>query len=142
MMTSQPASWEQVRRHLTKVIPAFSELEPGGPLLLDLGHDGWLLEVTPDSRLVCQYGVDMDDVKAMMSEGTTEDLGTDELAKQAKYFLQPTVSKFRSTLVADGFAEHTELNEEYVAVLFSKSVDLNDLPGLTTTIRACQQHFA
>ena len=63
--------------------------------LMDLGSDGWLLELTPDGRLLCQMGMEIEDIMSLMSEGTPEDLGTDEVAKQAKYYLQPAVAKFR-----------------------------------------------
>ncbi len=66
-------------------------MEAGGALAMDLGSDGWLLELTPDGRLLCQYGMAIDDVMTLLSDGTPEDLGTDEIAKQAKY-LHPTGS--------------------------------------------------
>ena len=56
-------------------------------------------------------------------DGTTEDLGTDEVAKQAKYFLGPAVSKKRPALLKAGFAEQTDMNDEYVAITFHKTVD-------------------
>ena len=55
--------WAQVRATLTKSVPQFYELEPGGALALDLGGDGWLLEVRPDGQVLCQYGVAIEDVK-------------------------------------------------------------------------------
>jgi len=93
---------------------------------MDLGSDGWLLELTPDGRLLCQYGVAIDDVMTLLSDGTPEDLGTDEIAKQAKYFIQPAVSKYRAILLKSGFSEQTEMNEAYVAVRFERSVDVTN----------------
>ena len=72
-------SWEQARARLVSTVPQFYELEPGGALALDLGDDGWLLEVRSDGQLLCQHGIAMDDVKSLMCDGTTEDLGTDEV---------------------------------------------------------------
>ena len=109
----------------------------GGPLALDLGSDGWLLEIKPEGKLLCQYGVAMDDVMSLMSEGTPEDLGTDEVAKQAKYFIQPAVSKFRPLLLQSGFSEQTEMNEEYVAVTFERDVDLANLAKVQDLMRWC-----
>src|SRR5437016_9846826 len=74
--------WEAVRSRLQRSHPTFFELEVGGALLMDLGSDGWLLELTPDGRLLCQMGMDIEDIMSLMSEGTPEDLGTDEVAKQ------------------------------------------------------------
>lgn len=136
---SEPASrlWAEARTALTKAFPQCYELEPGGALALDLGHDGWLLEIKPEGKVVCQYGVAMDDVMSLMSEGTPEDLGTDEVAKQAKYFIQPAVSKFRTLLLQSGFAEESEMNEEYVAVTFERMVDFQNLSKVQDLIRWC-----
>ena len=129
--------WTEVRRSLSQAFPQFYELEPGGPLALDLGNDGWLLEIKPEGKLLCQYGVAMDDVMSLMSEGTPEDLGADEVAKQAKYFIQPAVSKFRPLLLQSGFSEQTDMNEEYVAVAFERTVDFENLSKVKDLIRWC-----
>jgi hypothetical protein len=129
---TEPAlsAWAQLRTELTQSFPQLYELEPGGPLALDLGSSGWLLEIKPD-------GTAMDDVMALMSEGTPEDLGTDEVAKQAKYFLQPAVSKFRPLLLQSGFAEETEMNDEFVAVTFARTVNLQDPSKVQDLMRWC-----
>lgn len=118
------SAWTALKHSLCQAFPQLAGLEPGGPLAMDLGSDGWLYELTPDGRLLCQYGIAMDDVKSLMSDGTTEDLGTDELAKQAKYFIQPAVSKYRRLLLQSGFSEQTEMNDEFVAVTFERKVDV------------------
>ena len=133
--TSQ--QWKETRTTLGKAFPQLYELEPDGPLALDLGTDGWLLEIKPEGKLLCQYGIAMDDVMSLMSEGTPEDLGTDEVAKQAKYFIQPAVSKFRPLLLQSGFSEQTEMNEEYVAVTFEREVDLGNLSKVQDLMRWC-----
>ena len=134
--TASP-QWKEARTTLAKAFPQLYELEPDGPLALDLGTDGWLLEIKPDGKLLCQYGVAMDDVMSLMSEGTPEDLGTDEVAKQAKYFIQPAVSKFRPLLLQSGFSEQTEMTEEYVAVTFEREVDLGNLSKVQDLMRWC-----
>jgi len=134
--TASP-QWKAARTTLAKAFPQLYELEPDGPLALDLGTDGWLLELKPDGKLLCQYGVAMDDVMSLMSEGTPEDLGTDEVAKQAKYFIQPAVSKFRPLLLQSGFSEQTEMTEEYVAVTFEREVDLGNLSKVQDLMRWC-----
>jgi hypothetical protein len=136
---SEPTSttWAQTRTVLTQSFPQLDELEPGGPLVMNLGSDGWLLEIKPEGTVLCQYGVTMDEVMALMSEGTPEDLGTDEVAKQAKYFLQPAVSKFRPLLLQSGFSEETEMNDEFVAVTFARPVDLQNLSQVQNIIRWC-----
>jgi hypothetical protein len=135
------ASWERARTHLQRQEPAFFELEPGGALALSLGDDGWLLEITPDGRLICQYGMDMEDIKTLLSTDTPEDLGTDELAKQAKWYIQPEAAKHRQNLVRAGFQENVEMTDEHVAVLFQRVVDLNDPEALSKTVRWCRENI-
>lgn len=129
--------WKEARTTLSKAFPQLYELEPDGPLALDLGTDGWLMEIKPEGKLLCQYGVAMDDVMSLMSEGTPEDLGTDEVAKQARYFIQPAVSKFRPLLLQSGFSEQTEMTEEYVAVTFEREVDFGNLSKVQDLMRWC-----
>jgi len=137
-MSEQASSlWAETRRTLSRAFPQLYELEPGGALALDLGSDGWLLEVKPEGKLLCQYGLALDDVMSLMSDGTPEDLGTDEVAKQAKYFIQPAVSKFRPLLLQSGFSEQSEINEEYVAVTFSRDVDFQNLPKVQDLMDWC-----
>ncbi|HMU29355.1 MAG: hypothetical protein KF854_04310 [Nitrospira sp.] len=83
----------------------------------------------------------MDDVKSLMCDGTTEDLGTDEVAKQAKYFLGPAVSKKRPALLKAGFAEQTEMNDEYVAITFLKAVNFERYEEVLGSVRWCQNLF-
>jgi len=137
MTEPSSSAWSQLRTALTRSFPQLYELEPGGPLAMDLGSDGWLLEIKPDGTVLCQYGVAMDDVMALMSEGTPEDLGTDEVAKQAKYFIQPAVARFRPLLLQSGFAEETEMNDEFVAVTFARAVDLQNPFKVQDLIRWC-----
>ncbi|WHZ13878.1 MAG: hypothetical protein OJF52_000712 [Nitrospira sp.] len=142
MNTAALPSWDQTRSRLLATVPQFYELEPGGALALDLGDDGWLLEVRPDGQLLCQHGIAMDDVKSLMCDGTTEDLGTDEVAKQAKYFLGPAVSKMRPALLKAGFAEQTDMNDDYVAITFLKGLDFQRPDEVMASVRWCQNLFS
>jgi hypothetical protein len=110
--------------------------------MMDLGSDGWLLELTPEGRLLCQMGVDLDDVKSLMSDGTPEDLGDDEVAKQAKYYLQPAVAKYREVLRGAGFDESTEMNDQYVAATFQKAMDLRKPDEIEEAIHWCRKQFS
>ena len=141
MSTVALPAWEAARAKLRTNIPQFYELEPGGALLLDLGDDGWILELRSDGQFLCQHGIAMDDVKSLMCDGTTEDLGTDEVAKQAKYFLGPAVSKKRPALLKAGFAEQTDMNDDYVAIPFLKSVDFERYEEVLAAVRWCQNLF-
>jgi hypothetical protein len=134
-------SWEQIRSYLVATVPQFYEFEPGGTLALDLADGDWLLEVRPDGKLLCQHGIAMDDVKSLMCDGTTEDLGTDEVAKQAKYFLGPVVSKMRPALTKAGFVEQTDMNDDFVAIIFLKNINLERPEEVIADVRWCQNLF-
>lgn len=141
-MTQQASqAWIRLRTNLKRSFPQFYELEPDGPLAMDLGGDGWLLEVRPDGKVLCQYGMAMDEVMALMSEGTPEDLGTDEVAKQAKYFLQPAVSKYRALLLQSGFVEETEMTDEFVAVTFARGADFENVAKVEDLLRWCRRQI-
>jgi len=141
MAESMLPSWQETRERLRQSVPEFYELEPGGALALSLEDDDWMLELTPDGRIICQAGMDMGDIHSLLSDGTPEDLGTDELAKQAKYYLQPIVSKFRRLLLGAGFVENTEMTDQYVAVTFERQVDLNDFDEVRKTVTWCRERL-
>ena len=137
MSDGASTGWDALRASLAQTFPPLQELEAGGPLSLELGSDGWLLELTPDGQLLCQYGMAIDDVMALLSDGTPEDLGTDEIAKQAKYYIQPAVSKYRAILLKSGFSEQTEITDEYVAARFERSVDVTNPTAVQDLMRWC-----
>ncbi len=138
---SASMDWEQFRARLLEAEPSLYELEPGGALGLALKDEDWMLEVTPDGRLKCQAGMDMDDIKSIVSDDTPEDLGTDEIAKQAKYYLQPMAKKYRKILLGAGFEEVTEMNEQFVAITFQRPVDFGDPGEAMKLVKWCQSQF-
>jgi hypothetical protein len=79
----------------------------------------------------------LEEVMVLLSDGTPEDLGTDEIAKQAKYYIQPAVSKYRPILLKSGFSEDTEMNDDYVAARFERTVDLTNPTAVQDLIRWC-----
>ena len=129
--------WDALRASLAPTFPQLQEFEAGGALSMELGSDGWLLELTPDGKVLCQYGMAIDDVMTLLSDGTPEDLGTDEIAKQAKYYIQPAVSKYRAILLKSGFSEQTEITDEYVAARFERSVDMTNPSAVEDLLRWC-----
>ncbi len=133
--------WDQAQAYLKKTYPKFVQYETSGALTLELDDEDWQLEVTPEGVLVCQAGYSLEDMESLLSDGTPEDLGSDELAKQAKFYIQQVVSKYRNRLKQDGFTERTEMNDEYVAILFERHVDLDNLPALDELINQYQKQF-
>jgi hypothetical protein len=73
----------------------------------------------------------------LLSDGTPEDLGTDEIAKQAKYYIQPAVAKYRAILLQAGVSEQTEMNDDYVAARFERNVDMTNSMAVQDLMRWC-----
>lgn len=142
MSETPHTEWPQVQTHLKHTIPGFEQYEPDGALTLQLDDEDWQLEITPQGLLICQAGYALEDMESLLSDGTPEDLGTDELAKQVKFYINQVVSKYRPRLKAEGFTERTEMNDEYVAVFFERPVDLNNLPELDQVIAKYRQQFS
>lgn len=141
MSDTYSSEWAQVQNHLKKTFPGFVQYEQNGALTLQLDDEDWQLEITPQGFLICQAGYALEDMESILSDGTAEDLGSDELAKQAKFYIQQVVSKYRHRLKQEGFAERTEMNDEYVAVFFERPVDLSNLPELDQLIAQYRQQF-
>jgi len=133
--------WDQAQAYLKKTYPKFVQYEASGALTLELDDEDWQLEITPQGMLICQAGYSLEDMESLLSDGTPEDLGSDELAKQAKFYIQQVVSKYRNRLKQDGFTERTEMTDEYVAILFERHVDLDNLPSLDELINRYQKQF-
>jgi hypothetical protein len=139
---SKPSNlWPQARTYLVNEIHGWLDSHSTEALTLPLPDEDWLLEITPDGKLVCMAGYDLEDMKSMLSDGTPEDLGTDELAKQAKFYLQQTVSKHRPKLIHQGFTERIEMNDSYVAAHYERPVDFEKLSDLHLQIKTCLTWF-
>ena len=63
----------QLVRSLLTDIPGWFDSEETEALTLSLPDEDWLLEITPDGRLICVAGYDLDDMKSILSDGTAED---------------------------------------------------------------------
>lgn len=135
------SNWKTIRDQLIQSDAKFFELDPEGALALQLDHEDWLLEVTPDGRVICQTGMDMEDIMSLMSDGTPEDLGTDEVAKQAKYYIQPAVDKFKRVLLEEGFEQETEMNDEFVAVTFHRTFDFSSFDDVSKSVQWCKKRI-
>ncbi len=142
MIDGSCRGWQRVQDHLKKTTPGFVQYQPGGALTLELDDQDWQLEITPSGFLVCQAGYALEDVQSLLSDGTAEDLGSDELAKQARFYIQQVVSKYRDHLINDGFKERTEMNDEYVAVFFERPVNFDNLSELEQLITRYQGRFS
>jgi len=133
--------WTAIQQQLRQAFPGFTADDPDEPLNLQLDDEDWQLEVTPEATLICQAGYALEDMKSLLSDGTAEDLGSDELAKQAKFYLQQTVSKHSHRLKQEGFTERIAMNDEYVAAFYERQISFDDLPELIKLIQHCCRKF-
>ena len=131
--------WESIRTEVIRAYPDFYELEPGGAIAMDLGESGWMLELQPVARLLCQVGVDMEELRALLSGSTAEDLSTDELQRVAKDHLRPSVRRYKSKLVEAGFEEGTEVEETFMAITFEREIAFDDPAEINETIKWCRK---
>ena len=141
--SSTPSTlWPQARTYLVKEISGWLDIHSIDALTLPLPDEDWLLEITADGKLVCMAGYDLEDMRSILGDGTTEDLGSDELAKQAKFYLQQTVSKYRRHLLSHGFSERMEMNDSHVAAHFERDIDLSNVSEVLIDVQTCRRWFA
>ncbi|HIA13571.1 MAG TPA: hypothetical protein EYN18_04015 [Nitrospirales bacterium] len=131
--------WEAIRAEVIQAHPDFYELEPGGAIAMELGESGWMLELQPVARLLCQVGVDIEELRTLLSGNTAEDLSSDELQRVAKDHLRPSVRRYKAKLVEAGFAEGTEVEEEFMAITFEREIDFHDPAEINETIQWCRK---
>ena len=131
--------WTSFRTEIMRVYPDFYELEPGGAIVMNLGTSGWMLELQPVARLLCQVGVDLEELRTLLSGNTAEDLSSDELQRVAKDHLRGAVQQHKATLVEAGFQEKTDVEEEFMAITFERPIDFHDLGQINQTIDWCRK---
>lgn len=135
------SDWTRARNHLTRAVQGWMDPHEEASLTLPLADEDWLLEITSEGKLLCMAGYALEDMRSILCDGTTEDLGSDELAKQSKFYLQQTVSKHRAHLLAQGFTERMEMNDSFVAAHFERPIDLSRLEDLENQIHTCRTWF-
>ena len=134
--------WEDTLAFLVKTFPQSEVSDSSESLTIELPNEEWVLEIMSNGTLALQSGYDLEDMKSILSAGTAEDLGSDELAKQAKFYLQQTVSKYRNRLKQEGFEERVEMTDEYVAMMYERQINMSQLHELEKTVRRYQSFFA
>ena len=95
-----------------------------------------------DGRLSVQFGMDMEELRTLLAESSTEDIAEDELQRVAKDHLRPMVQRYRPKLVALGFQEGKEVTEEYYAMSFQKTVLVADASDVISQVQDCLHLFS
>ena len=111
--------------------------EPKGGITLPIGDDNCLVEIHPDRSLVCLFGLDLDEIRGMISGGATEDLSSDELQRVAKDSLRQTIGFRGRILRQKGFQEEVQATEEYFVMCYRKVLTDEGVQGNLGSIREC-----
>ncbi|RMH07899.1 MAG: hypothetical protein D6704_04125 [Nitrospirae bacterium] len=133
-----PERWKAFQNYLLDRGIEFFQDEPDGALTLYLANQDWQLTIKPEGLLVCQTGYLLEEMHSLLSDGTAEDLGIDELAKQAKFYLAQTVAPYKEWFVRQGFRERAEMTPQYVALLYERSVDFSTFSAVEALIAQCR----
>jgi hypothetical protein len=112
---------DRVRALLRGSGVGFSE-DAAGRLAIAGGPDDYLIELDPARGLMCLFGVDMQELRLMVSGAGNEDLGEDELQRVAREHLRPMWRRHQPRFAASGFTEEVVVDAESYAVAFVKPV--------------------
>jgi hypothetical protein len=116
------SDWSMLRSRLAQAGLAFEEDAAADRLLLARDDLAGLVELCADGRLIVLFGVDMDELRTLVSGDATEDLSDDELARVARDQLRPTVNAHKPWLKSDGFEEGIDASADHYAITFTKAL--------------------
>ena len=138
-MSGSSKKIEAIEQRLTERGVTFQGMGQAGErsILISVEKADCLIEVGGDNKISCQFGVDMEELRTLLSGGTTEDIASDELQRVARDHLRPSFQKYRPKLSEKGFEETVDATEEYYAISFVKSVDLSDPDAVVTQLQDC-----
>lgn len=96
-----------------------------GSLLIETDESDCLVEIFPDGRFACQFGVDIEEMRSLLTGDQTEDMQDDELVRVVRYHLKPIVDRYRALLLKEGLEEGVDATPHYYAITFHKQLDLS-----------------
>lgn len=126
----QASALDKVEAAIKKLGWSYERLEgygdAGGSLLLVLPETDCLVELFSDGRFACQFGVDMEEMRNLLTGDQTEDMADDELVRVARYHLKAIVDRYRAALLKQGFEEGIEATPDHYAITFHTRLDLSN----------------
>jgi hypothetical protein len=127
-MNEADTAWEALESALRRSGRAFEPLnsDQQRSLLIETREPECVVELHRDGRLAFQFGVDMEELRNLLTGEQTEDMADDELVRVARYDLKPVLDKYRRVLLNHGFTEEVEATPDYYAVSFQVPLDLSD----------------
>jgi len=115
---------------------SFSE-ESAGRLVIAGGPDDYLIEVDPHGVVWCLFGVDMSELRLLVSGSSNEDLGEDELQRVAREHLRPLYRRYQPLFVGVGFEEEVVVDADSYAIAFVKPTDGLNQADMVDVVRWC-----
>jgi hypothetical protein len=94
--------------------------ESDGRLSIAGGPDDYLVEVDPHGNVWCLFGVDMSELRLLVSGSSNEDLGEDELQRVAREQLRPLHRRYQPLFAGAGFEEEVVVDADSYAIGFVK----------------------
>ena len=115
-VTAAVATWLRDRGYAV-------DLDGGRSLTFSAAAGDCLVEVSPSGRVLCQFGIDLDELRDLIAGSATEDLGDDELQRAARYHLQTLAKRYQGRFLAAGFAEEYEVTSDHAVISFTHPID-------------------
>jgi hypothetical protein len=115
---------------------SFSE-ESDGRLAIAGGPDDYLVEVDPHGDVWCLFGVDMSELRLLVSGSSNEDLGEDELQRVAREHLRPLHRRYQPLFAGAGFEEQVVVDADSYAMAFVKPTAGLSQTDMVDVVRWC-----
>ncbi|MEW6323903.1 MAG: hypothetical protein AB1515_00795 [Nitrospirota bacterium] len=113
--------FDHVKTLLKRSAVVFTE-EPDGRLEIGGGPEEYLIELDAERGVSCLFGVDMEELRLLVSGSGNEDLGEDELQRVAREHLRPLRRRYEALFTRAGFVEEVRVDAHSYAVAFVKAV--------------------
>jgi hypothetical protein len=96
-----------------------------------------VIELWDSGRLTCQFGIDMEELRNLVSGSGNEDIAEDELQRVARDHLRPLSRRYGPGLKELGYEEIVDTAEHHYAISFEKTLNLSDPPAVLSEIQGC-----
>ncbi len=116
--------------------------DTAGPLLRITSGEGFSVSLGVDRVIACDFKSDLDDIRVLISDDTTEDLSLDELYRVARDELRPFTSRCRVSLLKSGFEETIEADEDYYVISFKRPLTDWDEAKIAAFLLDCWKTFS
>jgi len=110
--------------------------DPSGRVAITDGPDDYLIEVDA-AGVWCLLGVDMQELRLLVSGSSNEDLGEDELQRVAREQLRPLYRRYQPLFAGAGFEEEVIVDAGSYAIGFVKRPAGMSPADIIETVKWC-----